>query len=90
LRGTELYEGARSLWRGLRSRRRLDLILERPDTEKLRRTRMVEVLERIGTWSARRFLQELAAQTEDGALAALTRIVPVSALPCAPLHFSWT
>jgi WD40 repeat protein len=64
-----LLRQARDKAPSLELRRRLDSILERQDPEKLRRTRMLEVLERIGTGSARRFLQELAGQSEDGALA---------------------
>jgi len=44
------------------SRRRLGQILERPDPEKLRRLRMLEVLERIGTGQARQFLKTLGLE----------------------------
>jgi RNA polymerase sigma factor (sigma-70 family) len=50
------------------SRRRLAQILERPDPEKLRRLRMLEVLERIGTGQARQFLKALAREGDDAEL----------------------
>ncbi len=46
-------------------RQRLEQILNRLHPEQLRRTRMLEVLERIGSGPARQFLQTLAGQTED-------------------------
>jgi RNA polymerase sigma factor (sigma-70 family) len=53
----------------LELRRRLEGILNRLHPERLRRTRLLEVLERIGTGPARQFLQMLAAQTEDAEMA---------------------
>jgi RNA polymerase sigma factor (sigma-70 family) len=49
----------------LETRQRLEQILSRLHPERLRRTRMLEVLERIGSGPARQFLQSLAGQTED-------------------------
>jgi hypothetical protein len=49
----------------LELRQRLQQILNPLHPERLRRTRMLEVLERIGVGPARRFLQALAGQTED-------------------------
>jgi RNA polymerase sigma factor (sigma-70 family) len=46
-------------------RRRLVQILNQLHPDRLRRTRMLEVLERIGSGPAREFLQTLAGQTED-------------------------
>jgi len=60
-----LLRQARDKAASLELRRRLDIILERRDPEKLRRTRMLEVLERIGTGPAQRLLQEFADQPED-------------------------
>lgn len=53
----------------LELRRRLEGILNRLHPERLRRTRMLEVLERIGTGPARQFLQTLAGQTVDSEMA---------------------
>jgi len=49
----------------LELRRRLEQVLNRLNPERLRRTRMLEVLERIGSGPARQYLQTLATQTED-------------------------
>ena len=49
----------------LELRQRLEWLLERLHPERLRRARMLEILERIGVGPARRLLQTLAAQTED-------------------------
>jgi WD40 repeat protein len=49
----------------LEQRQRLESILNRLHPESLRRTRMLEVLERIGVGPARQFLQSLAEQTDD-------------------------
>jgi hypothetical protein len=45
-------------------RQRLEKILDGPDAEYLRRTRMVEILEQLHTPAARQFLQALAEQKE--------------------------
>jgi hypothetical protein len=63
-----LLRQARDKASSLELRRRLDQILDRQDPEKLRRTRMLEVLERVGTGEVRRLLQSLAEQTEDAEL----------------------
>jgi RNA polymerase sigma factor (sigma-70 family) len=60
-----LLSQARDKASSLELRRRLDQLLDRQDPEKLRRTRMLEVLERIGIGPARRLLQEFADQAED-------------------------
>jgi hypothetical protein len=49
----------------LEVRQRLQQILNPLHPERLRRTRMLEVLERIGVGPAHRFVQALAEQTED-------------------------
>jgi len=49
----------------LETRQRLQAILNRLHPESLRRTRMLEVLERIGVGPARQFLQTLAEQQDD-------------------------
>jgi RNA polymerase sigma factor (sigma-70 family) len=49
----------------LEQRQRLEAVLHRLHPETLRRTRMLEVLERIGIGPARQFLQTLAEQTDD-------------------------
>jgi hypothetical protein len=49
----------------LELRQRLEQVLNRLNPERLRRTRMLEVLERIGNGPARQFLQTLCRQTED-------------------------
>jgi RNA polymerase sigma factor (sigma-70 family) len=49
----------------LEMRQRLELILNRLRPESLRRSRLLEVLERIGVGPARQFLQTLAEQTND-------------------------
>ncbi len=53
----------------LEARRRLEKILGRINPEGLRRSRMLEVLEQVHTAPARRFLQTLAEQTDDAAMA---------------------
>lgn len=50
-------------------RQHLNELLTRNNPERLRRTRMLEVLEHVKTASAREFLQELAADKEDATLA---------------------
>jgi len=52
----------------LELRQRLEAILNRLHPETLRRTRMLEVLERIGVGPARQFLQALASQPKDADL----------------------
>jgi WD domain, G-beta repeat len=52
----------------LEIRQRLQNILGRPNPERLRRTRMLEILEQIGTSQARRLLQVLANQAQDSIL----------------------
>jgi RNA polymerase sigma factor (sigma-70 family) len=49
----------------LELRQRLEATLNRLHPETLRRTRMLEVLERIGVGPARQFLETLASQKED-------------------------
>jgi len=61
----ELLRQAQEQATSVEARRRLAQILERPSTERLRRVRMLEVSERIGTAAARKFLQSLLAQTDD-------------------------
>ncbi|HWY85587.1 MAG TPA: sigma-70 family RNA polymerase sigma factor [Gemmataceae bacterium] len=53
----------------LEARQRLEKILGRFDPERLRRTRMLEVLGQLRTQPARQFLQALAEQTEDAVMA---------------------
>jgi hypothetical protein len=53
----------------LEARQRLEKIIGRVDTERLRRSRMLEVLEQLGIEPARRFLQALAEQEEDADMA---------------------
>jgi RNA polymerase sigma factor (sigma-70 family) len=53
----------------LEVRQRLESILRRLDPQRLRRTRMLEILERIDNAQARQFLQALGDQTEDAELA---------------------
>jgi hypothetical protein len=53
----------------LEARQRLEKILGRINPEGLRRSRMLEVLEQLHTAPARRFLQALAEQNEDTAMA---------------------
>ncbi len=53
----------------LEARQRLERILAQIEPERLRRGRMLEVLEQVRTAQARQFLQSLAEQNEDAALA---------------------
>jgi WD40 repeat protein len=53
----------------LEVRQHLEQLLTRLNPERLRRTRMLEVLEHVKNAAARQFLHELAAQTEDEPLA---------------------
>jgi RNA polymerase sigma factor (sigma-70 family) len=53
----------------LEARQRLEKILGRLDPERLRRSRMLEVLEQLHTTPARQFLQILAEQNEDAFMA---------------------
>jgi hypothetical protein len=46
-------------------RQRLEQLLARPKPERLRHTRILEVLEQVRTTAARQFLRDLAAQSED-------------------------
>jgi hypothetical protein len=52
----------------LELRRRLEQMLNRLHPERLRRARMLEVLERVGVGPAQQFLQALAEQREDALL----------------------
>jgi RNA polymerase sigma factor (sigma-70 family) len=52
----------------LEVKQRLEQVLGRLKFERLRRTRMVEVLERLATPQARQFMEQLAEQTEDASL----------------------
>jgi WD40 repeat protein len=64
----ELLSKALEQTGSLEVRKRLEPILSRPNPERLRRIRMLEVLERIGTKQARRLLQSLARETGDPVL----------------------
>ena len=61
----ELLRQAQGQATSVETRRRLAQILERPSPERLRRMRMLEIAERIGTAAARTYLQSLVAQTDD-------------------------
>jgi hypothetical protein len=65
LAGHELLLGKSLPKATLEQRNRLEQVLNRLHPERLRRTRMLEVLERIGSGPALQFLQTLAGQTED-------------------------
>jgi hypothetical protein len=54
----------------LEVRQRLENILGRPNPERLRRGRMLEVLEQVATAPARQLMRTFADQTEDAQLAA--------------------
>ena len=60
-----LLVGAFKKAASLEARQRLEKIVGRLDPERLRRSRMLEVLEQLHTEPARRFLQTLADQKED-------------------------
>ena len=53
----------------LEARQRLERLLNHPSPQRLRRTRMLEVLEQLRTIPARQFLQALANQKDDHLLA---------------------
>jgi hypothetical protein len=64
-----LLRGALKQAGTLEAHQRLENILTRLDPERLRRSRMLEVLEQIGTAPARQFLAALALQSEDAVMA---------------------
>ena len=61
----DLLQKAHEQAASLEVRQRLEQILQRLDPQRLRRIRLLEVLERLGTPQARQFLQTLADQSED-------------------------